>query len=110
IVEIGSFKGRSTVAMGLACVGTKRHIFCVDTWEREDWEGTAKHFPEEGTFSVWQNNIRENKLEAYVTPLQGRSHKILSRWNELTAGKAIDFIFIDGSHELGEVQRDFELA
>ncbi|HEY0456739.1 MAG TPA: FkbM family methyltransferase, partial [Verrucomicrobiae bacterium] len=110
IVEIGSFKGRSTVAMGLACVGTRRRIFCIDTWDREDWEGTSKHFPAEGTFAVWQKNVRDNNLSDYVTPLQGRSHNILSRWDELSGGKEIDFIFIDGSHELAEVHRDFDLA
>ncbi|MDD2338162.1 MAG: hypothetical protein PHD01_16510, partial [Geobacteraceae bacterium] len=32
ILEIGSFKGRSTVAMGYACMGTRRKIYSIDTW------------------------------------------------------------------------------
>jgi predicted O-linked N-acetylglucosamine transferase (SPINDLY family)/glycosyltransferase involved in cell wall biosynthesis/predicted O-methyltransferase YrrM len=103
IVEIGSFQGRSTAAMAYACVGTQRKIYCIDAWDFEQEE--LKH-----VFEVWQNNIRHNGLEGYATPLKGYSRDILSRWNELTGGKAIDFIFIDGGHEYEDVLPDFQLA
>jgi len=110
IVEIGSFKGRSTVAMGFACLGTRRHVYCIDTWAIESWEGKSSHLPPEGTFPVWQENVRRHQLEPFVTALRGRSEEVLSRWSELAGGRPIDFIFIDGSHEYAQVRRDFELA
>jgi glycosyltransferase involved in cell wall biosynthesis len=105
IVEIGSFKGRSTVAMGYACVGTNRKIYSIDTWD-----GNNSDFSERQFFEVWQQNVRVNGIEQYVTPLRGYSHNILERWDEITGGKEIDFIFIDGSHQYLDVLKDFELS
>lgn len=105
IVEIGSFKGRSTVAMGYACVGTKRKIYCIDTWDGNDSDFSERNF-----FEIWQENVKKNNLEDYVIPLRGYSHEILKQWDELGNNKAIDFIFIDGSHQYLDVLKDFELS
>ncbi|GJD23729.1 hypothetical protein RIVM261_086850 [Rivularia sp. IAM M-261] len=105
IVEIGSFKGRSTVAIGYACVGTKRKIYCIDTWDGNDSDFSERNF-----FEIWQENIKQNNLEDYVVPLRGYSHDLLKRWDELGNNNAIDFIFIDGSHQYLDVLKDFELS
>lgn len=105
IVEIGSFKGRSTVAMAYACVGTKRKIYAIDTWDGNDADFSERQF-----FELWQQNVQLNGLEQYVIPLKGYSDDILNRWNQLTNSKAIDFIFIDGSHQYLDVLRDFEIS
>jgi FkbM family methyltransferase len=110
IVEIGSFKGRSTVAMGLACIGTRRRLICIDTWEFENWEGRPENYPEEGTLPIWKHNIRHSGIETYVTPVRSYSHEALKCWPELGGGRQIDFVFIDGSHEYAAVLRDFEMA
>lgn len=105
IVEIGSFKGRSTVAMGYACIGTNRKIYSIDTWDGNDSDFSERQF-----FEIWQQNVQNNNLAKYVTPLRGYSHDILNRWQELADAKAIDFIFIDGSHQYEDVLKDFELS
>ncbi|MEG4346773.1 class I SAM-dependent methyltransferase [Microcoleus sp. A003_D6] len=103
IVEIGSYKGRSTVAMAYACIGTKRKIYCIDTWDGNDID-----FPDRNFFEIWKQNLQKNGLYKYVVPLQGYSHQVLSQWIELTNGTKIDFIFIDGSHQFLDVLKDFE--
>jgi glycosyltransferase involved in cell wall biosynthesis/predicted O-methyltransferase YrrM len=105
IVEIGSFKGRSTVAMGYACIGTNRKIYAIDTWDGNDSDFAERQF-----FEIWQPNIQANDLEEYILPLRGYSHDVLKDWQELTNGKAIDFIFIDGSHQYLDVLKDFEMS
>ncbi len=104
IVEVGAFKGRSTAAMAFACVGTQRRIYSIDTWDGNDVD-----FPERDFFSTWQDNLARLGLQEYVTPLRGQSHEMLSRWNEL-AGRPIDFIFLDGSHDYQDVLRDFQIS
>jgi hypothetical protein len=52
IVEIGSYKGRSTLAMAYACKGTNRKIYCIDTWD-----GNNSDFSERIFFDTWQENI-----------------------------------------------------
>ncbi|MGB3192154.1 MAG: class I SAM-dependent methyltransferase, partial [Limnoraphis sp.] len=105
IVEVGSFKGRSTVAMAYACIGTNRKIYSIDTWD-----GNDSDFPDRNFFEIWKKNVKDNNLLDYVVPLQGYSHDILSRWNELVENQKIDFIFIDGSHQYLDVLKDFELS
>jgi hypothetical protein len=103
IVEIGSLYGRSSCAMGFACVGTRRRIYCIDPWKYAE-------LGDLDFFEQWRANITVNRLEAHVFPLRGRSHDMLSHWNELTGGLPVDFVFIDGWHEYASVLRDFELA
>jgi hypothetical protein len=103
VVEIGSLYGRSSCAMGFACVGTRRRVFCIDPWKYAE-------LGDLDFFDRWRANVAANRLDAHVMPLRGRSHDVLARWNDLTGGLAIDFIFIDGWHEYASVLRDFELA
>lgn len=105
ILEIGSFKGRSTIAMGYACIGTNRKIYAIDTWDGNDSDFAERQF-----FDIWQQNIEANAIEEYVLPLRGYSHEVLTHWQELTNGKDIDFIFIDGSHQYLDVLKDFEMS
>ncbi len=105
IVEIGSFQGRSTVAMAYACVGTNRKIYSIDTWDGNDSDFSERQF-----FEIWQQNVQTNNLGQYVLPLRGYSHDVLEQWQNLAGGQAIDFIFIDGSHQYADVLKDFELS
>ena len=104
IVEVGSYKGRSTAAMAFACVGTNRKIYCIDPWI-----GQCHDIPEKTSFEVWKDNIDKYQLAPYIKSFQGYSLEILKRWGELTGDKTIDFVFIDGSHEYVDVLIDFGL-
>lgn len=73
IVEIGLYKGRSTVARAYACIGTNRKIYCIDTWDGNDIEFTDRKF-----FEIWQQNVQTNGLYEYVVPLKGYSHQGLT--------------------------------
>ncbi|MBE9125458.1 MULTISPECIES: class I SAM-dependent methyltransferase [unclassified Coleofasciculus] len=105
IVEIGSYKGRSTIAMAMACIGTRRKIYCIDTWD-----GNDSDFPDRNFFETWQRNVQKNGVGQYVVPLQGFSHEILNRWHKLTNDSEVDFIFIDGSHQYLDVLQDFQMS
>ena len=109
ILEIGAFKGRSTVAMGYACVGTNRKIYSVDIWF-DFWSEEYPDLCDRNFLSIWEDNICRNGLRDYAIPLRGISHDVLSRWKVLTGGIPVDFAFIDGSHRYPDVLRDFILA
>lgn len=108
IVEIGSFLGRSTTAMAMACRGTRRKIFCIDTFQGNDtdfvngqsnvtWEGDEY-------LSTFKANLSRNDLLSYIVPLQGFSHDVGKDWTT-----QIDFLFVDGSHDYEDVISDFRL-
>jgi predicted O-methyltransferase YrrM len=92
-LEIGSHTGMSSVSLGLACVGTKRKIYCVDPWGFEP------------SFLAWQENIKSLDLYRHVTPIAEWSGNLLSNW-----GTKLDLAFIDGNHELIDTMKDFMLV
>src|SRR5882762_1947561 len=109
IVEIGSYCGRSTVAMGYACSGTARRIYCIDPWEQDEWKDRPTKTLD-GSFTRWSESVRSNGLQEHVSALRGRSDDVLQHWKQLAEGRLVDFVFIDGSHEYLDVLRDFELS
>ena len=106
ILEIGSFKGRSTVCIAYGCLGTRKHVFTIDTFKGVYQD--VKHRKDlatifaEGFFDEWRANIERNNLSGYVTPLVGHSCKIARIW-----AAPIHMLFIDGSHQFEDVMADF---
>ena len=91
--------------MASACHGTRRHIFCIDSFEGNDsdfvsgknqiaWEGND-------FLGVFDANLRGANLRQYVTPLRGLSHQFAKAWCE-----PLDLLFIDASHQYDDVLRD----
>lgn len=97
IVEIGSYKGRSTCCLAYACVGTKRQVYAIDTFKSGDGD-----FSERDSLFEFKKNIEKCGLNEYVTPLVGKSVEVTRAWD-----KPIDLLFIDGSHVYEDVLADF---
>ena len=100
IVEVGSWKGKSTITMALA--NPKARIFAIDPFT-----GSQEHeFLEGGkvdTYQEFQNNCRTFKVEKNIKPLRMTSEQAIQFLKE-----PIDMLFIDGSHEYDDVKNDFE--
>ena len=97
IVEIGSFKGRSTCCLGFGCRGTKKRLFAIDTFEGNEVDFQQRHF-----FGEFSKNMNKCGLAACITPIQGWSHEIAKSWT-----MPIHMLFIDGSHRYEDVLKDF---
>ncbi len=97
IVEIGSFKGKSTICLGKALV-QKKHckIYAVDPHD------SNSHC---STFADFQTNIKNNRLEKVVIPLVKTSQEAAHEFND----QSLDMIFIDGDHSYEAVKQDIEL-
>jgi predicted O-methyltransferase YrrM len=99
ILEIGAYKGRSTCYLAFGCLGTKKHVYSIDTFCGNDTD-----FPRAESFlKEWKANIELCGLSCYVTPLIGLSREFYSSWSSL-----IHLLFIDGSHQYEDVLADFE--
>lgn len=96
IVEIGSYKGRSTCSLAFGCRGTKKRIFAVDTFDG------GPDLQRYDSFQEFCLNIKRCELSEYVEPIRGISWEIAKTWN-----KPIYFLFIDGSHIYEDVMADF---
>ena len=103
IVEIGSFKGRSTSCLAYGCRGSRKHVFAIDTFEGNTKDFTPGTLFERPFYQEFVRNIEANGLSQYVTPLSGQSVDIAKAWT-----RPIDLLFIDGGHEYEDVLSDFE--
>jgi predicted O-methyltransferase YrrM len=94
IVEIGSFKGRSTICLGLGSqAGHSVPIYAIDPghgWKR---------------FAEFDANIKRAGIQRLVTPVAATSSDAFPGFPEA----AIELLFIDGSHRYDLVDLDFHL-
>lgn len=95
MLEIGSFKGRSTIAMAR----TASLVVAVDCHEGDKDVGAAWTLPEFAT------NVRDYGLSSKVIAVVGRSEEI----GPYLRGP-FDLVFIDGSHHDLAVEHDTNLA
>lgn len=108
IVEIGSFKGKSTIwlAKGSKRVGKER-VYAIDTHlgspEHRPGGEFASHMPLEGTTEfVFRQNIKDAGIEDWVVPLVMSSDDALKLWQD-----PIRLLFIDAEHAYEATRRDF---
>ena len=91
IVEIGSWKGKSTICLAAGSrAGRGVRIFAVDP------HADYRH----GEF---KENIDRAGIADLVTPVQGLSQAVVDDFDE-----PIELLFVDGSHEEEDVRVDFE--
>jgi len=98
IVEIGSWKGRSTawLAAGARLVSTKVYAVDPHIGSRED--------PNAATLAEFTANITRTGLSDYVEPLVMTSTEAV----RILTGP-VELLFIDGDHSYDGVRRDAEL-
>jgi predicted O-methyltransferase YrrM len=101
VVEIGSWKGRSTI--WLACgqrAGTGGKVVAIDPHT-----GSTEHQTTERvwTFHEFQHNVSAAGVADLVEPLVMTSREAASMLNQ-----PVGLIFIDGAHDYEAVRADFE--
>ena len=96
IVEIGSFKGRSTCCLALGCRGSRRRVFGIDTFDG------GPDLPRTSSLADLRCNLERCGVSAYVEPIVERSVAVARTWR-----KPIHLLFIDGSHSYEDVLADF---
>lgn len=95
IVEVGSWTGRSTVALANACYPSMVHA--VDTWKGSPGEISSELAAERDVYAEFQQNIRD------LTRLNVLPHRMGWRMWFATNRRPIRFLFIDAEHTYKEV-------
>jgi predicted O-methyltransferase YrrM len=91
IVEIGSWKGKSTICLGLGSrAGNAVRIFAIDP--HADYR-----------FGDFKANVERAGLADLVTPIASLSQPAAKDFHE-----PIELLFVDGSHEEALVREDFD--
>lgn len=110
-LEIGSYCGKSTVYLGLACRAAGRQLFALDhhRGSEEHQPGELFHDPEltnsDGEFDTlasFRRTLRQAGLEDAVTPVLAGSGQFSSAWQG-----ELSLVFIDGGHSLESALEDY---
>jgi MMP 1-O-methyltransferase len=103
IVEIGSWKGRSTICLGKGSEdGNGAKIYAIDPHT-----GNTEHrktFGKVDTYQVFQQNIKDAEVSDVINPIRKTSEEASKNFTH-----PVELIFIDGAHEYNSVKLDFEL-
>lgn len=112
-LEVGSYCGKSTVYLGLACQAGGRSLYAVDhhRGSEEHQPGEAYHDPDlyDGgiglmdSLHAFRGTLRAAALEQTVIPLVAPSAVAARDWQTPLA-----MVFIDGGHSLEAAQTDYE--
>ena len=111
-LEVGSYCGKSTVYLGLACQKRKVSLFAVD-----HHRGSEEHQPGEeyhdddlldsisglmDTFGEFRSTVKRASLEEVVVPIVSSSLTASRNWHS-----PLGLVFIDGGHSLEAAQTDY---
>ncbi len=100
IVEIGSWKGKSTICLALGSMaGGGAQVYAVDPHKPLAEEGYI-----EDTETEFIKNIKDAKVEGHVVSLVMTSEQASRGWD-----KPVALLWIDGDHRYEQVKRDFLL-
>lgn len=112
VLEIGSYCGKSTIYLGLACRQHEGTVFALDhhRGSEEHQQGEFFHDPDlydagEGlmdSFKEFRRNIRAAGLQDTVVPIVAGSEAAARHWQTPLA-----MVFIDGGHSLEAALTDY---
>lgn len=98
VIEIGSWKGKSTHALASGCKGT---VTCIDHWRGSEGDITLTLASREDVYTTFTKNTAEFKN---IKVLRGFSHEIATENTSLKA----DMVFIDAGHNYDSCKQDIE--
>lgn len=102
IVEIGSWKGKSTICIARGVVdGRPAKIYAIDPHI-----GSSEHqkmFGEVDTYEEFITNIKQASVSKYIKPIRKTSAVAAQNFKE-----TIGFLFVDGAHEYRMVKIDID--
>ena len=105
IVEIGSYKGRSTIAIGSALAdrgnGT---LVSIDPHRPTGKASYAREHGDLDTRAEFEGNVARAGVAAYVTPMHATSLEARAAYDM----QPIDMLFVDGSHDYEDVLADID--
>ena len=111
VLELGSWKGRSTKALALVCPGT---VYAVDHWKGSESEiktnhSEARNMGPDRFFEIFKANLKGEIQKNKVIPIRAESQEAVNILGRERGFRWVDMLFIDGDHMYESVKRDIQL-
>jgi predicted O-methyltransferase YrrM len=104
IVELGSFKGKSTCYLAAGAKdGLGAKVFAVDPWDTAGNETGRFGFAEHSTREAFDAQVRLMRFLSRITPIQGFAADVAETWT----GPPVGLLFIDSDHREQNVAADY---
>ena len=111
-LEVGSYCGKSTVYLGLACKEAGATLFAVDHHRGSEEHQPGEEYHDEAlfdgnaglmdSFREFRATMRKADLEDTVIPIVSSSGVAARQW-----ATPLSFVFIDGGHSLAAAETDY---
>lgn len=107
IVEIGSYKGGSTILLAMGSkISSREKVYAIDPHKK--YNSHAKKIGKEkvppSTLEIFKQNVSQQGVKDWIVPIVGFSEKIVRKWKQ-----PIRLLWIDGDHRYEYVLADFLL-
>ena len=112
ILEVGSYCGKSTVYLGMACRSAGVSVYAVDHHRGSEEHQPGEEYHDESlfdeqiglmdSFREFRRTVRAADLENIVIPLVTSSEQASRHW-----GTPLSMVFIDGGHSLEAAMTDY---
>lgn len=104
IVEIGSWKGKSTSYLAVEIINSGKNVRfdCVDTWEGSTEHKLSSIDSKENLYITFLKNTEP--LRDIINHI--RTTSVLA--STLYKDESLDFVFIDASHDYEDVKKDIQ--
>jgi hypothetical protein len=106
VLEIGSFKGKSTawMAKALKLSQSDDKVVAIDPHVNAREFNVVPNYKDETSYDAFLRNISRMNLSDQVDPIKMTSQKAAEHWNQ-----QIRLLFVDGSHNYEDVVMDLKL-
>lgn len=112
IVEIGSYRGRSTCSLAAGSLeGNNNQVIAIDLWDKNlktnesQYNCRGLNFKNSINFDIFLEHVNKFNLNHLITFYKDSSYNISQMWN---SNNVIGFLFIDGDHSYQGIKQDFE--
>jgi predicted O-methyltransferase YrrM len=102
ILEIGSYRGKSTLALAMGAKHSGARVYSIDPHEEFTGVAGGKYGPPDLARKI--ENIAKFQLGKIIFPICMNSHDVGKIWS-----KPIDVLWIDGDHSFEGVKGDYDL-
>lgn len=106
-VEVGSYKGKSTVCMAVSIANSGKYIpfYAVDTWEGSEEHHENQSFADidvinNNLYNIFLQNIKP--VKNYITPIRKLSIEAAKDFID----HSLAFVYLDASHDYENVKND----